>query len=151
MPQRFELEYTAADGEKKRPVMIHRAILGSMERFIGILIEHYAGFLPLWLSPVQAVVMPISEKVIDYSKTVYEQLCAAHIRAEHDDRAEKIGYKIREAETHKIPYMVIIGEKEMNERKVSARQHTRGEIGTFALPQFISLLHDEITNKTIQG
>lgn len=149
MPERFELEYTAATGKKKRPVMIHRAILGSMERFIGILIEHYGGFFPLWLSPVQVKIIPISEKFLDYAHSVSDTLRKADIRIEVDDRDEKVGYKIRDAEMNKIPYMSIIGEKEMNARTVSVRQHKQGDQGTFSMQQFIDLLNKKISEKSV--
>lgn len=149
MPQRFELEYTAASGEKKQPVMIHRTLLGSMERFIGILIEHFGGFLPLWLSPVQVKVIPVSEKFITYAHEVRTTLLDAGIRVELDGRNEKIGYKIRYAEINKIPYMVIVGEKEMSAKTVSVRQHTKGDKGVFSMEQFIDLLQKDITEKVI--
>lgn len=149
MPKRFGIEYTDADGEKKTPVMIHRALLGSMERFIGILIEHYAGFLPLWLSPVQIKVIPISEKFSSYAHEVCDTLRNAGIRVELDERNEKVGYKIRDAEINKIPYMAIVGEKEMNAQTVSVRKHTQGDKGTFSMEQFIDLLKKEITEKAI--
>ena len=149
MPQRFELEYTAANGEKKQPVMIHRTILGSMERFIGILIEHFGGFLPLWLSPVQVKVIPISEKFSSYANEVCDTLRNAGIRVELDERNEKVGYKIRDAELNKIPYMAIVGEKEVNAQTVSVRKHTQGDKGACSVEQFIDLLQKEITEKTI--
>jgi len=149
MPERFELEYTDALSEKKRPVMIHRTLLGSMERFIGILIEHFGGCLPLWLSPVQARVIPVSEKVLEYAETVYHRLVAAGIRAELDVRNDKIGYKIREAELNKIPYMAIVGEKEKAAESVSLRQHKHGDKGSSGLQQFIDLLKKEIADKAI--
>ena len=111
MPERFNLEYTGSDGQKHRPVVIHRAPFGSLERFIGVLIEHYAGEFPLWLAPVQAVVIPVSQNYIEYGKTVLNTLKERGIRAELDERNEKIGYKIRDWETHKAPYMLILGEK----------------------------------------
>lgn len=149
MPQRFKLEYTDADGERKVPVMIHRAILGSMERFIGILIEHYAGFLPLWLSPVQVRIIPISQKTLDYAQTVKDALIKNDIRVEIDVRDEKVGYKIRDAEIMKIPYMVILGEKENNTQTISLRQHTKGDRGTLGLPEFVDMLKEEIANKVL--
>lgn len=148
MPRRFGLEYTDADGEKKQPVMIHRALLGSMERFIGILIEHYAGFLPLWLSPVQVKIIPVSEKFSSYADSVVQTMQTAGIRAERDNRNEKIGYKIRDAEMHKIPYMVIVGEKEERTQTVSVRKHTRGDQGILPINEFIDLLQSEITQKS---
>ncbi len=149
MPERFDLEYISASGEKKRPVMIHRALLGSMERFIGIIIEHYAGFLPLWLSPVQVKVIPVSDKFCEYAHTLADKLVSEDIRVEIDERAEKLGYKIRDAEINKLPYMVIIGEKEMNANTVSVRQHKLGDRGTFSIEQFIDILNKEITQKNV--
>ena len=119
LPQRFELEYIGADGEKHRPIMIHRVCFGSIERFIGILIEHFAGAFPTWLAPVQVKVLPISEKYEEYAKSVKEALDAADIRAEIDLRSEKIGYKIREAQGQKIPYMLVVGQKEQADGTVS--------------------------------
>ena len=125
LPQRFELEYTGADGEKHRPIMIHRVVFGSIERFIGILIEHFAGAFPTWLAPVQVKVLPISDKYAEYASKVYEALNAAGIRAEMDTRSEKIGYKIREAQTHKIPYMLVVGQKEEEENTVCKKPFCR--------------------------
>lgn len=143
MPERFELEYTAADGQKKRPVMIHRALMGSIERFIGILLENYGGALPLWLSPIQLKVLPISDKFFAYSEAVVKAAKDAGIRVEIDDRSEKIGYKIRDAEIKKIPYMAIIGEKEQQTGSVSIRRHGKGDQGSMELAQFISKLASE--------
>ena len=137
MPERLDIEYTAADGEKKRPVMIHRALLGSMERFIGILLENYGGALPVWLSPVQCRVLPISENYTDYAREVRAKLLEAGVRAEVDERNEKIGYKIREAETGKVPFMLIVGDKERQSGTVSVRQHTKGDLGAKCLDEFI--------------
>jgi threonyl-tRNA synthetase len=147
MPERFELEYADADGTKKRPVMVHRALLGSMERFIGILLEHYGGALPLWLSPVQVCVIPISEKFLDYAKEVHAQCVAAGLRVELDARPEKMGYKIREAETKKVPYMAIVGEKEVLAKSVSARAHGRGDLGSVPISQFVEQLMTETKQK----
>jgi threonyl-tRNA synthetase len=138
MPERFELEYADADGSKKRPVMIHRALFGSMERFIGIMLEHYAGALPVWLSPVQAKVIPISDKSMVYAQQVLAACVAAGIRAELDDRAEKMGYKIRDAEMKKIPFMAIVGEKEAEAKTVSMRRHTEGDLGSRSLESFVA-------------
>ena len=143
MPERFELEYTDTDGQKKRPVMIHRALLGSMERFIGILLEHYAGALPLWLSPVQVTIIPISEKFMDYAREVHARCLAAGLRVDIDDRPEKMGYKIREAETKKVPYMAIVGEKEVLAKTVSVRGHGRGDLGSVPISQFVGQLITE--------
>lgn len=133
MPQRFDLEYTGADGEKHRPIMIHRVAFGSIERFIGILIEHYAGKFPTWLSPVQAKVLPVSEKYADYANKVAGELKAKDIRVEVDGRNEKLGYKIREAQMEKVPYMLIVGEKEVEENAVSVRKRGEGDIGSMAV------------------
>ena len=147
MPERFELEYTDADGEKKRPVMIHRALLGSMERFIGILLEHYGGALPLWLAPRQVAVMAVSDKFADYAEEVVGKMCDAGIRAELDRRAEKIGYKIRQAELLKIPYMAIVGAREKQSGAVSVRRHGEGDLGAEPLEEFIRRLREEDERK----
>ncbi|HJA43594.1 MAG TPA: threonine--tRNA ligase, partial [Candidatus Dorea stercoravium] len=126
MPQRFDLEYTGADGEKHRPIMIHRVAFGSIERFIGILIEHYAGKFPVWLSPVQVKILPVSEKFADYAEKVSDALKAAGVRVETDDRSEKLGYKIRSAQMEKVPYMLIVGEKEVEGECVSVRRRDEG-------------------------
>ena len=147
MPERFDLEYTGSDGQKHRPVVIHRAPFGSLERFIGILIEHYAGDFPTWLAPIQTVVIPVSQHFFDYAKSVNEQIKSAGIRTEIDERNEKIGYKIREWETQKIPYMIIVGEKEQNAGNISVRQHKKGDLGAFNLSDFIDKIAIEIKNK----
>ncbi len=136
MPQRFDLEYTGADGEKHRPIMIHRVAFGSIERFIGILIEHYAGKFPTWLAPVQVKILPVSDKFADYARKVTEELKEAGIRVELDGRSEKLGYKIREAQMQKVPYMVIVGEKEVAENVVSVRKRDEGDIGSMELKAF---------------
>ena len=150
MPQRFDLEYTGADGEKHRPVMIHRVAFGSVERFIGILIEHFAGAFPTWLSPVQVKVLPISDKYMDYANTVLAQLNDAGIRAEIDTRAEKIGYKIREARLQKIPYMLVVGAQEEEEKAVSVRSRFKGDEGQKDLQAFIADILEEIRTKEIR-
>ena len=147
LPLRFELEYTGADGEKHRPIMIHRVAFGSIERFIGILIEHFAGAFPTWLAPVQVKVLPISDKYADYAKKVYEELQAAGIRVEMDTRSETIGYKIREAQGQKIPYMLIAGAKEEEEGTVSVRSRFKGDEGSRTLEAFISDIKEEIKNR----
>lgn len=136
MPQRFDLEYTGADGEKHRPIMIHRVAFGSIERFIGILIEHFAGKFPTWLAPVQVKVLPVSDKFADYAQKVTDELKAAGIRVEQDSRSEKLGYKIREAQMEKVPYMIIVGEKEVEEQVVSVRKRDEGDIGSMGLKEF---------------
>ena len=147
LPQRFELEYIGADGEKHRPIMIHRVCFGSIERFIGILIEHFAGAFPTWLAPVQVKVLPISDKYMDYAQNVLNKLTEAGIRAEVDTRAEKIGYKIREAQTAKIPYMLVVGQKEEEENTVSVRSRAAGDEGARSLDTFIADILKEIETK----
>ncbi|MFC1568657.1 threonine--tRNA ligase [bacterium] len=147
MPERFSLEYVGSDNEKHRPVMLHRAILGSVERFIGILIEHYGGDFPLWLAPVQCVIMPISENQISYASKLYHQLVELGIRCKLDDRNEKIGYKIREAETKKCNYMCIIGDKEIESESVSLRQRKKGDLGIFSVSNLIEKFQDEIRRR----
>ena len=147
MPERFDLTYIGEDGEKHRPVMLHRVIFGSIERFIGILIEHYAGAFPVWLSPVQVKILPISEKQHDYAKKIEEEMKAKGIRAKLDDRSEKIGYKIREAQLEKVPYMVIVGQKEEEENIVSIRSRKDGDIGSMKTNEFIEKVIKEDKEK----
>lgn len=147
MPERFELEYIGSDGQKHRPVVIHRAPFGSLERFIGVLIEHFAGEFPLWLAPVQAKVIPISEHQLEYAQSVFDFLNENKIKVELDERNEKIGYKIRDAELKKIPYMIIIGAKEAEASKISVRKHKEGDLGSFDLKEFTDKLVSEIINK----
>lgn len=150
LPLRFEAEYIGADGEKHRPIMIHRVAFGSIERFIGILIEHFAGAFPTWLAPVQVKVLPISDKFADYGEKVLKQLDQAGIRAEIDLRAEKIGYKIREAQLNKIPYMVVVGAKEEEEGLVAVRSRFEGDEGQKDLGQFIDSIKKEIDEKLVR-
>ena len=150
LPERFELEYIGADGEKHRPIMIHRVVFGSIERFIGILIEHFAGAFPTWLAPVQVRVLPISEKYMDYAKNVEKKLQDAGIRTELDERSEKIGYKIREAQTAKIPYMLVVGQKEEEEGTVSVRTRAGGDQGAKSLDEFTADILKEIEEKVRQ-
>ncbi|HIR34907.1 MAG TPA: threonine--tRNA ligase [Candidatus Faecimorpha stercoravium] len=150
LPLRFELEYTGADGEKHRPIMIHRVVFGSIERFIGILIEHFAGAFPTWLAPVQVKVLPISDKHLEYGMQVLEELCAAGIRAEIDTHAEKIGYKIRQSRLEKVPYMLIVGQKEEEDHKVSMRSRYDGDAGSMDLSAFIEQVREEIRTKEIR-
>ena len=147
MPERFDLTYIGEDGEKHRPVMLHRVIFGSIERFIGILIEHYAGAFPVWLSPVQVKILPISEKQHDYAKKVEEEMKAKGIRVKLDDRSEKIGYKIREAQLEKVPYMVIVGQKEEEENILSVRSRKDGDIGSMETNEFIEKVIKEDKEK----
>lgn len=149
MPERFELEYTGADGEKHRPVMIHRVAFGSIERFIAILTEQYAGAFPAWLSPVQAAVLPITDRSHDYAKSVLEALKAAGIRAEIDLRNEKIGFKIREAQLKKLPYMLVIGDKEAESQQVSVRSRAGEDLGAMPVSDFIARLCSEVEKKVL--
>ena len=147
LPERFELEYTDKDGTKKRPIMIHRVCFGSVERFIGILIEHYAGHFPTWLAPVQVKVLPISEKYQDYADKVFKELDDNGIRVEMDDRAEKIGYKIREARNERVPYILVVGEKEAADGTVSVRCKAE-DLGSMPVDKFLADIKEEIKNKT---
>jgi threonyl-tRNA synthetase len=149
MPERFELEYIGPDGEKHRPIMLHRVIYGSIERFIGILTEHFAGAFPTWLAPVQVRVLPISDKHYAYAQNVYGRLLENDIRAELDDRNEKIGYKIREAQLQKIPYMLIVGDKEVEQGTVSLRSRKEGDLGAISLNEFIEKILKEIATKAL--
>lgn len=147
MPERFNLEYTGSDGLKHRPVVIHRAPFGSLERFIGVLIEHYAGEFPLWLAPVQVAVIPVSQNFAEYGNTIFNKLKEAGIRTELDERNEKIGYKIRDWETKKLKYMIIVGEKEQSAGNISVRKHKVGDTGSLSLSEFIDNIQSEIKNK----
>ena len=147
LPERFDLTYTGEDGLKHRPVMIHRVVYGSIERFIGILIENYAGAFPLWLAPKQVVVMPITDKQQAYAKEVYDKLFAAGYRVSLDNRSEKIGYKIREAQVQKVPYMLILGEKEATEGTIAVRHRGEGDIGAMKLDAFTARLQEEVKSK----
>ena len=144
MPERFELEYVGADGEKHRPVMIHRTVLGSLERFIAILTEHYTGAFPLWLAPVQVVVMPITDRTRDYAQSVADKLASAGYRTETDLRNEKIGYKIREAQMQKVPYMLVLGDKEAEAGLVTVRKRGEGDLGAMELGGFIGKISEEV-------
>lgn len=146
LPQRFNLHYIDSNGDKKVPVLVHRAIFGSFDRFIGIITEHFAGAFPVWLAPVQVKVMPISDNQVDYAKSVVQKLQAQGIRVELDDRQEKIGYKIREAQLQKIPYMLILGEKEVEAKAVGVRSRKDGDIGAMMLEQFVEKVKDEVEN-----
>ena len=149
LPQRFELEYVGSDGEKHRPIVIHRVIFGSIERFIGILIEHFAGKFPTWLAPVQVKVLPISDKFNDYSEQIKNELEKNGIRVEMDYRNEKIGYKIREARNERVPYIIVIGEKEENEKKISLRSRKNGDEGSLELKELIDRINDEVISKSL--
>jgi threonyl-tRNA synthetase len=147
-PENFDLKYIGADNTEHRPVVIHRAIVGSFERFIGILIEHYAGAFPLWLAPVQAVVIPISDRHLDYAGSVRTALTAAGLRVDLDERQEKIGYKIREAQLQKIPYMLVVGDREVEEQTVAVRTRAGGDQGASTMSDFVAKALDEISKKT---
>jgi threonyl-tRNA synthetase len=147
LPERFELEYIGADGEKHRPVMIHRVVLGSIERFIGVITEHFAGAFPTWLAPVQVKVLPISEKYHDYAAKVQDALEEAGLRVERDERAEKIGYKIREARMERVPYILVVGAQEEEEDKVAVRSRENGEEGQMDLQAFIQRITEEVQTK----
>ena len=150
LPERFELEYVGEDGAKHRPVMIHRVVLGSIERFIGVITEHFGGAFPTWLAPVQVKVMPITDRSRDYAKSVADRLDAAGVRVECDFRNEKIGYKIREAQSRKIPYMLVIGDKEAENGTVSVRTRSGGDKGAMALDAFIESITQEISSRALE-
>jgi len=145
MPERFELEYIGPDGEKHRPVMIHRTVLGSLERFIAILTEHYAGAFPLWLAPVQVIVMPITDRTKDYAQEIADALTESGLRVETDFRSEKIGFKIREAQMQKIPYMLVLGDKEAENGQLTVRKRSEGDIGSMPLQEFFEMISAERT------
>jgi threonyl-tRNA synthetase len=148
LPERFQLEYMGADNAKHRPVMIHRAPFGSLERFVAVLIEHCAGKFPLWLTPEQAVILPISEKYNEYGKKVLQLLKNYDIRAAIDDRDERAGKKIRDAEIMKTPFMLVVGEKEEETNSVSVRRHGEGDLGSMSLEAFAKLVNTEVEKQT---
>jgi threonyl-tRNA synthetase len=150
LPKRFDLKYIGADGQAHQPVMLHRAILGSMERFFGVLIEHYAGAFPIWLAPVQVMLIPISERHHAYARQVDARLREAGLRTELDDRNEKMGYKIREAQTQKVPYMLILGDKEAEQGKVSVRNRFQGDEGVQALDDFLTRIQEYIRTRAVR-
>ncbi|MDP4193042.1 MAG: threonine--tRNA ligase [Bacteroidota bacterium] len=147
-PERFDMKYIGEDGKEHRPFMVHRALLGSIERFMGVLIEHYGGAFPVWLAPLQVAVLPISQNFQGYADKVVSELKKYDIRVELDERNEKIGYKIRDWETKKVPYMLVVGEKEMQSNVVSVRQHKKGDVGQMSLEDFRKKVTEEIVNKT---
>jgi len=148
LPTRFDLNFVAQDGKLNRPIIIHRALLGSFERFFGILIEHYGGAFPLWLSPIQAMIMPITEEQKEYAGRIKARLEQEGLRVDLDDRNEKINYKIREAETQKIPYMLIVGKKEEKDKTVSVRKHKEGDLGSFEIETITRKLKEQIQTRT---
>ncbi len=147
MPERFGLAYVGADGSEHRPVMIHRAMLGSIERFLGILVEHTAGAFPVWLAPVQAVVLPLSEKFLGYGEQVVERLAAAGLRAELDTRDEKLGFKIREAQLQKVPYMLVVGGREEESGTVSVRLRTEEDLGSMSVDEILARIEDRTARR----
>ena len=151
MPERFDMTYVGADGEKHRPVMIHRTAFGSIERFIGILIEQFAGAFPLWLAPVQVKVIPVSERHLEYAGQIRDQLHAAGLRCEVDDRSEKMGYKIREAQMMKIPYMLVVGDKEIENGTVAVRSRAGGDLGVMEPAAFLAKAQEEIASRALES
>ena len=149
MPQRFDLKYIGADNTEHRPVVIHRAIFGSIERFIAILIEHFAGAFPLWLAPVQAIVLPIADRHVEYAAGVRAQLTEAGLRVDLDARQEKINYKIREAQLQKVPYMLVIGDREAADGAVAVRSRSKGDLGARPVGQFMADALAEVAAKTV--
>lgn len=149
LPERFELEYVGADGAKHRPIMIHRVVFGSIERFIGILTEHFAGAFPTWLAPVQVKLLPIADRHYDYLKAVENKLEERGIRCEIDDRSEKIGFKIRSAQMEKIPYMLVAGDKDIENGTVSVRSRKEGEQGAMSVDEFADMIEKEIKSKAL--
>jgi threonyl-tRNA synthetase len=150
LPKRFDLSYIGPDGQPHQPVMLHRALLGSVERFLGVLIEHYAGAFPIWLAPVQVVGIPIAERHHEYAKGAIDKLRGAGIRAELDDRNEKMGYKIREAQTQKIPFMLVMGDKEIQSGEVSVRNRYDGDLGGRSLDDFVALIRGFIDTRSVR-
>ena len=149
LPARFGLDFVGTDGAKHQPLMVHRALLGSVERFFGILIEHYAGAFPLWLAPTQVEICPVSEKVQDYAKHLHETLKSHGIRVHLDDRNEKLPAKIRDAQLQKIPYMLVVGPKEAAAGTVSVRHRSKGDLGPRPIPELVASLQKEIADRTI--
>jgi threonyl-tRNA synthetase len=148
IPERFGLKYIGADNAEHRPIVIHRAIFGSFERFIAILIEHYAGAFPMWLAPVQAIVLPIADRHMDYARSVRERLAGAGLRVDLDERQEKIGYKIREAQLQKIPYMLVVGDKEVANGGVAVRSRASGDLGARSVDDFVHAALREAQRKS---
>ena len=149
MPERFDLEYVGEDGQKHRPVMIHRALLGSIERFIGVITEHFAGAFPTWLAPVQIKVLPITDRTHAYAQEVMDRLQAEGLRCELDGRSEKIGYKIREAQLEKVPYMLVLGDKEQEAGQVAVRNRKDGKTEVMGLDEFLAKIREEVATKAL--
>jgi threonyl-tRNA synthetase len=150
LPKRFDLSYIASDGLGHQPVMLHRALLGSVERFLGVLIEHYAGAFPIWLAPVQAVVIPISERHQEYARQVKRRLAEANLRVEVDDRNEKMGFKIRAAQTQKIPFMLVVGDKELQSGEVSVRNRFLGDEGSQSMESFLEKIGELVKDRSVR-
>jgi threonyl-tRNA synthetase len=148
MPERFEITYTGADNAEHTPVMIHRALFGSFERLIGILIEHYAGEFPLWLAPVQAIVLPIADRHVEYARELTDDLRQRGVRAELDERPESVGRKIRDAELRKIPHMLIVGDREQETGEVSLREHRRGDVGALSIEAFAERVKSSVISRS---
>jgi threonyl-tRNA synthetase len=148
MPERLDASYVGADNAEHRPVMIHRALLGSFERFIGILIEHYGGEFPVWLTPTQAIVLPIADRHLEYAASVNDRLTTAGVRSELDDRTESVGRKIREAELRKIPYMLVVGDREAEQGEVSVREHRAGDSGAVSVEAFAQRVLEETKTRS---
>ncbi|MCA1850647.1 MAG: threonine--tRNA ligase, partial [Acidobacteria bacterium] len=151
LPERFDLEYIGEDNKPHRPVMVHRALFGSIERFFGVLIEHYAGAFPLWLAPVQVTVLPITDRVNEYAQAVAGELRAAGLRAEANLRGEKIGAKIRDAQLQKIPFMLVVGDREMEQKQVAVRERAKGDIGVMSLSEFKEMARGLIGTRAISN
>jgi len=151
LPERFDLEYIAEDGRAHRPIMIHRALFGSVERFFGVLIEHYAGAFPLWLAPIQVAVLPITDRINDYAKMVSDELRAAGLEVELNTRSEKIGAKIRDAQMQKIPFMLILGDREQEENKVAVRERKQGDIGTMTIVEFKEMARRLVESRAVSN
>ena len=150
LPERFELEYTGEDGQKHRPVMLHRVVLGSIERFIGVITEHFAGAFPAWLAPVQVKILPVTDRALDYAKELSDALDGQGFRVEMDDRNEKIGKKIREATLEKVPYMIVVGDRDMENKTVSVRTRAGEDLGAMSLEDFTAKLKEVVDSKAIQ-
>ena len=149
MPERFGITYTGEDNAEHQPVMIHRALFGSFERIIGILTEHYAGEFPVWLAPIQAIVLPIADRHAEYAQSVLDHLRAAGLRAEFDDRPESVGRKIRDAELRKIPYMLVVGDRERERDEVAVREHCRGDVGSEPVGALIERVREQVDTRSI--
>jgi threonyl-tRNA synthetase len=148
LPERFDLTFQDAEGGRSRPYMVHRAILGSMERFLGVLIEHYGGAFPLWLAPVQAVVIPIADRHRDYAESVERRLVAEGLRAEVDARSERMNLKIRNAQMLKVPYMLVVGDAEITNQAVAVRHRDDGDLGAMTIPELVERLATEVGQRT---